>query len=135
MEPLASDHFARRLPIELDRAEMTELQMAHRVADRLGHAVDSTLIRHIVDQRHPIRLDEAAIIADELGLSLLELVSETPGEDIDARIASLWAERTVAEARMVRADAAADLARDDMIRIDKSVRTLVAQGPRTTIGN
>lgn len=132
MEALASDHFAQRLRVELDRAEMTQLQMAHRVADRLGHAVDSTLIRRIIDQTHAVDLDEAAIIADELGLSLLELISETPAEDIDARIASLWAERTVAEARMVRADAAADLARDDMIRIDKSVRALVAQGPHVT---
>lgn len=135
MEPLASELFARRLRAELVRAEMSELQMAHRVADRLGTAVNSTLVRRIANRARVVRLDEAAIIADELGVSLLELISDTSAGDNELRIASLWAERTVAEARMVKADAAADLARDEMILIDRKVRTLVAKGPRTAVGD
>lgn len=133
MDPLPSDLFARRLRKARERTGVSARDLARRVAEVCGGHVDSTLIGRIEDQRHVIRLDEAAVIAGELGISLLVLISESPDEELDGKLAELSAERIVAEAMWHKADAAAGQARSDMLRIDANIRTLAAQEVRPII--
>lgn len=72
-----SDHLARfatRLRQERERAGITQAELAQRIADRKGTKFDSTTITRIEKQIRGVRLEEAMLAADALGLPLTSLL-------------------------------------------------------------
>ncbi|GAA4521777.1 hypothetical protein GCM10023160_09210 [Brachybacterium paraconglomeratum] len=134
MNPLPSDLFARSLRSEREYAGISAGELSRRIADRLETSVDPTLVERMENQTHVIRLDEAVAAAAALGVSLLELISDEPEVEVDGRIAELSAERAVAEAQGQLGEREVSKARQDIERIDRSIRALAAQRMEPIIG-
>ncbi|GAA4285181.1 hypothetical protein GCM10022261_27120 [Brevibacterium daeguense] len=127
MDALPSDLFAKRLRFERERAGIDARELSSRITARLGGPSDPGLVSRIEDRTLTPRLDEAATAAEELGISLAVMIAAAPDEAIDREFAALSAERLVAEALRAKADAAADRARQDLMRIDQDLRVLSSQ--------
>lgn len=81
MNELPSDVFARRLRQERKRASISQAELARRIAQFLGTAVDPSAVTRIEQQTRAVRLDEAVAAAAALGVPLTALISTDPIEE------------------------------------------------------
>lgn len=97
MNPLPGDIFARRLRQERARLNISQAELARRVAEILGSNVDSSAITRIEQQTRAVRLDEAVAAAKALDVPLDLLLSDDPAADNEARLQQHLAELTLAQ--------------------------------------
>lgn len=102
MNPLPSDLFARRLRAERERAEISQADLARRMAERLGTRVDPSAVTRIEQQTRAVRLDEAVAVAGALDLPLVMLLTEDPAEENERRLRQYLAELAEAESHWAR---------------------------------
>jgi len=68
--------FARRLRQERERAGMTQTELAKRVAELLGTALDPSALTRVEKFERGVRLEEAVRIAQVLDVPLASLLDE-----------------------------------------------------------
>lgn len=124
MDPRPMDLFARRLRRERESAGVDPGDLSRLIAERTGKAVDLTLVERMEDQTHPPGLDEAVIAAEELGVSIVALVSKEPELELERQAAELEAERVVVEERLRRAGTGYQQALADLVRIEKDLQVV-----------
>lgn len=86
MNTLPSDIFARRLRAERERQNMSQGELARRMATILGANVDPTAITRIEQQTRAVRLDEAVAMATILEVPLTSLVVDNDAEQTEALV-------------------------------------------------
>lgn len=97
MNPLPGDLFARRLRIERECLNISQAELARRVAEILGTNVDPSAITRIEQQTRAVRLDEAVAAAQALDMPLALLLSEDPDAENEARLQQYRAELALAQ--------------------------------------
>ncbi|MFD7668111.1 helix-turn-helix domain-containing protein [Streptomyces sp. NPDC059788] len=97
MNPLPADLFARRLRQERERLDISQGEVARRMAALLGTNVDPTVITRIEQQTRAVRLDEAVTAAKALGVPLITLISDNYARENEAEIQHQLAELALAE--------------------------------------
>lgn len=97
MPALPSDTFARRLRMERERQGLSQAELARRVTEVLGVNVDKSAVARIEQQTRAIRLDEAAAMAEVLGLPIAALLSDRSAEENEALKQQYLADRVAAQ--------------------------------------
>ena len=97
MNPLPGDRFARRLRQERERLNISQAELARRIAEILGTNVDPSAVTRIEQQTRAVRLDEAVAAAEALDVPLMLLISEDPTIENEARLRQYLAELTLAQ--------------------------------------
>jgi len=120
MSALPGDLFARRLRQERERLGVSQAELARRMTTRLGNNVESTAITRIEQQTRAVRLDEAVIAADSLGIPLLALLTEDFARANEEEIQTQLAELALAEQ-------AWEKQRQEVSRITRVIQTLSAE--------
>lgn len=120
MSSLPGDLFARRLRQERERLGLSQAELARRMSAKLGNNVESTAITRIEQQTRAVRLDEAVIAAECLGVPLLVLLTEdfarVNEEEIQTQLAELAA-----------AEQAWEKQRQEIARITRLIQSLSAE--------
>ena len=83
MKTLPSDIFARRLRAERERQNLSQGELARRMATILGTNVDPTAITRIEQQTRAVRLDEAVAMATILDVPLTSLIVDNDAEQTE----------------------------------------------------
>ncbi|MFB6724944.1 helix-turn-helix domain-containing protein [Kribbella sp. NPDC056345] len=102
MPALPSDTFARRLRMERERQGLSQAELARRVTEVLGVNVDKSAVARIEQQTRAIRLDEAAAMAEVLGLPIAALLSDRSAEENEALKQQYLADLVVAQRQWER---------------------------------
>jgi transcriptional regulator with XRE-family HTH domain len=97
MNPLPGDIFARRLRQERERRNISQAELARRVAEILGTNVDPSAITRIEQQTRAVRLDEAVAAAEALDMPLALLLSDDPAAENEAKLQQYLAELALAQ--------------------------------------
>ncbi|WP_272948536.1 helix-turn-helix domain-containing protein [Kribbella albertanoniae] len=97
MPALPSDTFARRLRMERERQGLSQAELARRVTEVLGVNVDKSAVARIEQQTRAIRLDEAAAMAEVLGLPIAALLSDRSAGENEALKQQYLADRVAAQ--------------------------------------
>ncbi|MFI9629334.1 helix-turn-helix domain-containing protein [Streptomyces sp. NPDC052042] len=97
MNPLPGDLFARRLRDERKRLQISQHELARRIAAALDTNVDPSTITRIEQQTRTVRLDEAVAAAQALGVPLALLINEDPVAEYEARLQQYRAELVLAQ--------------------------------------
>lgn len=108
MTPMPSDFFARRLRTERERAEISQAELARRMAAVLGIKVDPSALTRIEQQQRAVRLDEAVAAAQALDLPLVMLLVEDPAAENQRRLHEYLTELAAAEGQWSRSRAEID---------------------------
>lgn len=120
MDPLPGDVFARLLRRERERVRMSQAELARRIAQHLGVALDPTAITRIEQQTRAVRLDEAVAAAEVLQVPLIVLLSAEALQVNEAEIERHLMELAVAEREW-------EQARQKVARITRVVQQLSAE--------
>lgn len=75
--------FARRLRQARERAGMTQTELAHKLSELLGNALDPSAITRIEKRERGVRLEEAVHIAEILGVPLAILTSDRDARELE----------------------------------------------------
>ncbi|WP_424863112.1 helix-turn-helix domain-containing protein [Streptomyces sp. MMS24-I29] len=97
MNPLPGDLFARRLREERKRRQLSQSELARRIAAILGMNVDPSTVTRIEQQARAVRLDEAVAAAQALDVPLTLLISEDPVAECEVRLQQYRAELVLAQ--------------------------------------
>ncbi|MGI8306941.1 helix-turn-helix domain-containing protein [Saccharopolyspora hattusasensis] len=97
MNPLPGDLFARRLRQERERLNISQAELARRIAVILGTNVDPSAVTRIEQQTRAVRLDEAVAAAEALDIPLPLLLSDDPAAENEARLQQYLAELALAQ--------------------------------------
>lgn len=108
MTPMPSDFFVRRLRTERERAEISQAELARRMAAVLGTKVDPSVVTRIEQQQRAVRLDEAVAAAQALDLPLVMLLVEDPAAENQRRLHEYLTELAAAEGQWNRSRAEID---------------------------
>lgn len=114
--------FARRLREERRAARMTQADLAARVSELRGSALDSSAITRLERAERSVRLDDAVYLAEALGVPLASLLSD--GEEHDRRLAQLRFELGHAKWREAQALEQLEQARSDAAAIEGQIAEL-----------
>ncbi|MFJ5108145.1 MULTISPECIES: helix-turn-helix domain-containing protein [unclassified Glutamicibacter] len=118
--------FARRLRQERVAAGMSQTELARRISECLGTAVDGSAITRIESQGRSVKLEEAVAAAQALGVPLAVLVSgESPAE---ARVDELRRRLELQQNRADAAEAEFRQAQAAMVAIEQEIDQIKAQG-------
>lgn len=123
MTTLPSDLFAHRLRTERERIEISQAELARRVATILGTKVDPSAITRIEQQTRAVRLDEAVAVAEALDLPLIMLLNEDPAGANADRVRQYLDELAHAESQWGRTGAEID-------RLTTAIKALVQERTR-----
>ncbi|MFB7917093.1 helix-turn-helix domain-containing protein [Streptomyces sp. NPDC056061] len=97
MNPLPGDLFARHLRQERERQNVSQAELARRIAGILGTNVDPSAVTRIEQQTRAVRLDEAVAAAQALDVPLILLTSEDPAGEREAQLQQYRAELALAQ--------------------------------------
>lgn len=120
MTPLPGDIFARRLRQERENAGITQAELARKISERLGITIGNSAITRIEKQERAVKLDEAVILAEAIGMPLCALLTEEPDCELDYRIQQYLIELTGVEA-------AWEKNRNDVQRLTRIIQTLTTE--------
>ncbi|UJW28872.1 helix-turn-helix domain-containing protein [Saccharothrix sp. AJ9571] len=102
LDPLPGDTFARRVRQERERQNISQAELARRMARLLDTNVDSSAVTRIEQQTRTVRLDEAVAVAKALGVPLMFLLSDDPASENDADLEHYRAELALAQSEWER---------------------------------
>lgn len=124
MSALPGQIFAFRLREERVRAGLSQAALADRLAEVLNQRVDASAITRIEKHERAVRLDEAVVIAELLGVRLETMLHER--ESVDDQIAELRRDLSLEQWRASQAEEELQQARDRMTGIRRSIVELEA---------
>lgn len=75
MEPQASLVFRQRLREERERAGFSQMELARLMTERLSARIDSTTVTRMERGERTVRLDEAVVAAEVLGVPLPNMLN------------------------------------------------------------
>lgn len=116
--------FGQRLRGLRSVAKLSQVELARRVAQRLGSPVDASAIARIETGARGVKLNEAVAIAQVLEVRLTALVTET--DPIDAEVAELKVELEGQESRAAKAIAELEQAQLAIASLDQRIAQLNA---------
>ena len=107
--PQLNEIFIRSMREIRKSEQITQVDLAARISEALGYAIDGSGITRIEKGQRPLRLDEAAAIAMALGLRLQDML---PSElTLEEQIAELERDEAQAHAELNKLDQAYQEAR------------------------
>ncbi|WP_155838699.1 helix-turn-helix domain-containing protein [Arthrobacter castelli] len=96
MEALPSDIFVRRLRTERERTQVSQAELARRMAEVLETNVDPSAVTRIEQKLRAVRLDEAVAMASVLNIDIAELLSDDAPTDNELLVQQYLADLVVA---------------------------------------
>lgn len=118
--------FSRRLRQERVAAGMSQADLARRISENLGTAIDGSAITRIENQGRSVKLEEAVAAAQALGVPLAVLVSgKSPTE---ARVDELRRGLELQQNRAAAAEAEFRQAQAAMVVIEQEIDQIEANG-------
>ena len=107
--PQLNEIFIRSMREIRKSEQITQVDLAARVSEALGYAIDGSAITRIEKGQRPLRLDEAAAIATALGMRMQDML---PSElTLEEQIAELERDEAQAHAELNKLDHAYQEAR------------------------
>lgn len=115
MDQFAGEVFARRLHEERGRAGVTQADLADHLSRVLGHKVVASAVSRIESHQRSVRLDEAVLIAERIGVPLESLLRDRNA--VDDELAQLRRDLAMVEWRAAKA-------RDEVDEAQEAARTI-----------
>lgn len=124
MTRLPGEVFARRLHEERGRAGVSQAALADHLSRALGRDVAASAVSRIESGERAVRLDEAVLIADRIGVPLPDLLRDR--DAVDEELAQRRADLAMAEWRLSKARDEVAQALEETRAIERRIADLEA---------
>lgn len=124
MARLPGEVFARRLHEERGRAGVSQAALADHLSRALGRDVAASAVSRIESGERAVRLDEAVLIADRIGVPLPDLLRDR--DAVDEELAQRRADLAMAEWRLSKARDEVAQALEETRAIERRIADLEA---------
>ncbi|MUN53924.1 helix-turn-helix domain-containing protein [Kocuria koreensis] len=119
--------FAHRLRHERLAAGINQATLADAISEHLDHQLDGSTVSRIESGRRAVRLDEAVVAAEQLGVPLAALLEEV--DTLQERIDKQRDELIQAREAVVAYEEQLHRARASVIAIEKAIAELESSRP------
>lgn len=124
MARLPGEVFARRLHEERGRAGVSQAALADHLSRALGRDVAASAVSRLESGERAVRLDEAVLIADRIGVPLPDLLRDR--DAMDEELAQRRADLAMAEWRLSKARDEVAQALEETRAIERRIADLEA---------
>lgn len=121
MVQLPGDVFARRLLEERRRAGVSQAALADYVSQRLGRDLAASAVSRVETLDRAVRLDEAVLMAEKIGVPLADLLRER--DAVDDELDQLQEDLMMTEWRATKARGEVD----DAVEAARAIRQRIAK--------